>query len=117
MHPRCRSPWLISLGLLLVIGFVWLPGPVPVLRAADKNDDLAAQLRQLDARVILQGTIRGAPLAPMLARDLQAGLRAANQRETRAWDGVKTRADWERFRDLRLQALRAALGSFPPAPK
>jgi len=34
--------------------------------------------------------------------------------EKREWDQVNTVADWERFRKPRLEALRAALGKFPP---
>jgi dienelactone hydrolase len=33
--------------------------------------------------------------------------------EKQAWEKVKTVEDWERFRDPRLEALRAALGKFP----
>jgi len=78
---------------------------------------LAAQLAKLDGRVIELGTVRQPPLAPMLANDARAGLREANQADRRAWEQVTTRAEWEKFRDARLQALRTALGQFPPAPK
>ena len=33
----------------------------------------------------------------MLARDVRSRVQAANLRENRDWDGVKTRDDWERF--------------------
>ena len=33
--------------------------------------------------------------------------------EKREWDQVNTVADWERFRDVRLQALKLSLGIFP----
>jgi cephalosporin-C deacetylase-like acetyl esterase len=52
----------------------------------------------------------------MLTHHAQARLREANRRESQAWQQVRTRADWERFREVRLQALRSSLGSFPPVP-
>jgi dienelactone hydrolase len=81
------------------------------------NADLATGLRKLESRVIVLGAVREPPLAPMLARDARAALRAANEADAEAWEKVKSRADWERFRDARVQSLRAALGQFPPAPK
>jgi cephalosporin-C deacetylase-like acetyl esterase len=87
---------------------------VPVAAA---EPELGEALKNLDARVIVRGQVRQPPLASMLPRDAEAGLRLANAADRRAFDEVKTRADWERFRDVRLQALRASLGQFPPAPK
>lgn len=46
-------------------------------------------------------------------RDL---IRAANRRESEAWAAVRTVVDWERYRDARLRALRASLGTFPEPP-
>ncbi len=34
--------------------------------------------------------------------------------ERKQWDAVETRADWERFRDRRMQALAATIGPLPP---
>src|SRR5262249_26343879 len=78
---------------------------------------LAGQLRELDARVIVVGKVRQQPLESMLARDVQARLRMANRAQTREGEKVRSRADWGRFRDGRVQALRASLGAFPPAPR
>jgi len=36
------------------------------------------------------------------------------EKERDGWNQVRSRSDWERFRDPRLQALRTALGKFPP---
>jgi dienelactone hydrolase len=44
-------------------------------------------------------------------------MQAANQRENHVWQEVKTLADWEKYRDTRLQALRTSLGRFPSAPR
>jgi cephalosporin-C deacetylase-like acetyl esterase len=81
------------------------------------KDGLAAALRRLDGRVLTAGPAQATQLRQMLGDDVRARLRAANRRETEAWQKVKSRADWERFRDVRLQALRRSLGQFPPVPK
>jgi cephalosporin-C deacetylase-like acetyl esterase len=77
-------------------------------------DDLASQLRELDAKVL------PAELPRMLSRDARARIEQANQRESKAWSEIKTRADWEAYRDLKIRALRDSLGAdepFPPEPK
>jgi cephalosporin-C deacetylase-like acetyl esterase len=89
-----------------------LPGSVTP--AAD--GDLPARLRDLDSRVFPPDGDRVRELPRMLSRDLRAPLQAANERENRAWQEVKTRTDWERYRDARLRALRESLGEFPSAP-
>jgi hypothetical protein len=78
--------------------------------------ELADELRELDARVFTADSEQAKSLPQMLGRDVNARLRAANRRETQAWQMVETRDDWERFRDPRIEALRRSLGQFPPAP-
>src|SRR5262245_41179486 len=102
---RARPPGLAIFSVLALIG---LGGMTP---AADEA--LARQLRELPATVL---PTAGDP-AKQLARHAQARLREANQHESRAWQQIQTRGDWERYRDVRLQALRDSLGSFPPAPR
>jgi dienelactone hydrolase len=79
--------------------------------------DLATRLRDLDARVIPADGDEAKRLPRMLAQDAREAIRQANERETKAWRAIETRADWEQFRDARLQDLRKSLGPFPPAPK
>lgn len=86
---------------------------LPTLAAADPADDLASQLRGLDAKVLPADKAKPA----MLADDARARLRAAGQRENKAWAAVKTKADWEGYRDARVRALRESLGPVPDAPK
>jgi cephalosporin-C deacetylase-like acetyl esterase len=81
------------------------------------GDDLAAQLRDLNATVIPAESEQAKQLPRMLARHAQARVREANQRESRHWHQIRSRADWEHYRNPRIQALRASLGSFPPAPR
>lgn len=87
---------------------------VPNLPAAP--GDLADQLRALDTGAVVLGTVRQPPLAGMVGREHAARLREANADRT-AWAGIRDRADWERFREPRLKALRASLGTFPDPPK
>lgn len=50
----------------------------------------------------------------MVYRHLRKRAEQAILAERRAWEKVNTREDWERFRDVRLQALRESAGQFPP---
>ena len=72
-------------------------------------------VRDLDLRVFSDRQQR--ELSAMVARDIERRRLLAIQRENRAWANVKTRADWERFRDARLEALRVSLGQFPRVPQ
>ncbi len=76
------------------------------------DDDLAAKLREANAQVLPADPERGR----RLAQDARARLMAANDRETDAWRKIQTRADWERYRDRRIEALRLSLGTFPAPP-
>ena len=40
-------------------------------------------------------------------------LRAAGERETAAWAKLKSKEDWEKYRDVRIAALKRSLGTFP----
>jgi cephalosporin-C deacetylase-like acetyl esterase len=81
------------------------------------SKDLAGQLRELDAAVLPGRGEEARQLGQMLARDVRARRQAANERETRSWKHITTRAEWECYRDVRLQALRASLGTFPEVPR
>lgn len=49
----------------------------------------------------------------LLYEDARARIRAANERESKAWSEINSREDWERYRDVRLLALRDSLGAWP----
>jgi dienelactone hydrolase len=72
-----------------------------------------AGLRELDAKVLPAEGLE-VPPSKQLARHVRAGLEAANRRETRAWEALRSRADWEQYRAPRIRALRESLGTFPP---
>jgi cephalosporin-C deacetylase-like acetyl esterase len=89
---------------------------VSCCRGDSSTADVARQLRGMDPGVIVAKGDEARKLSRMLSQDMRLRLRAANQREGAAWDKIKTRADWEKYRDVRLQALRSSLGISPSVP-
>jgi dienelactone hydrolase len=79
-------------------------------------DDLAGQLRQLDARSYPADSAQAKELPRLLSADIRARRDAANRRETELWSRIASRADWERFRDVRIKALEDSLGQYPEPP-
>ena len=77
--------------------------------------ELAKALSALDCSVFSAGERTQGEAA--LKDEVHSRLREANRREAAEWAKVRSKADWEQFRDARLNALRASLGSFPEAPK
>jgi cephalosporin-C deacetylase-like acetyl esterase len=90
---------------------VKLPQPTHGLRPFT---GLAGEIAGLDSNVWspLEHRYRG--VRTMLQRYLQRRVEEAVLAERRAWEQVKTREDWERFRDERIRGLRESLGRFPP---
>jgi dienelactone hydrolase len=82
-------------------------------RAADADVvALAKQLRELDSRVLPKGVDH----SRMLSDDIRKRIQEANERETAAWKEIKTREQWERYRDKKVKALRDSL-SLPDGPR
>ncbi|HEY8504321.1 MAG TPA: acetylxylan esterase [Gemmataceae bacterium] len=106
MRPRCRIVAAVS---ILLSTF----SPAP---AAGADEPAAEALRGLDAAVLPAAGELGKDPAGMLARDQRRRLVEVHRRENAAWGKVRTRAEWERFRDRRLRALRESLGRFPAPP-
>ena len=52
-----------------------------------------------------------------LQEDVHLRLREANRRDSAEFAKVKSKADWEQLRDVRIKALRASLAPFPGVPK
>ncbi len=77
------------------------------------GEDRARWLRRLDGRAFPREAVWAREPDGMLVRDVQSRLQEANLRESRQWEGLKTRTDWEQFREPRLRALRDSLG-LPP---
>lgn len=72
---------------------------------------LAEQLRVLPSVVLPEEEHESA--ADMIPGDLERRLRAANRRSSAEWQAIKTRDDWQRFRDEKLRLLREAIGPLP----
>lgn len=69
----------------------------------------AEAIRELDPRVGIE--------TRSISEDVRLRIREANGLETGAWRKIKSREDWERYRDYRIGALRKSLGTFPDPPK
>jgi dienelactone hydrolase len=52
-------------------------------------------------------------LSGMMESYLRGRVLKVLEEEKRAWDSVKSQPDWERYRDSRLNSLRASLGTLP----
>src|SRR5687767_14106450 len=50
----------------------------------------------------------------MLASEITARLKHANQRSTDDWRAIGNKAEWETFRDARIARLRESLGGISP---
>ena len=74
---------------------------------------LVEQLGQLNSRLAEPNSERAKAWQQTLASDYKRRKQAANLRESSAFAAIKTKADWEAFRDQRIEALRRSLGEFP----
>src|SRR2546425_290340 len=88
---------------------------VPVASAEEKN--LADELRKLDGNVFTPGSDEAKAAATTLSRDVRARMQAANRRSTEEWKQIKTKEDWEKFREAKLKLLRDSLGQWPESPR
>jgi len=77
--------------------------------------ELATTLRGLDVSVFSESDRK--QYSSMVSGDIERRRLLAIKRENEAWSRVKTRADWEQFRNQRLDALRKSLGPSRPAVK
>src|SRR5262249_43646326 len=68
------------------------------------------QLRKLDTNVFSPEAAKEKQLDRMVERDIRSRIHAAHRREAEAFDKIKTKAEWEKFRDVRIKALRESLG-------
>ena len=79
------------------------------------GNDWQNQLRNLDADLLPPEQRQ--ELANTLRRDVEARCRAVNQQDRADWSKLRSRADWEEFRDQRIDALLLSLGPLPPIPE
>src|SRR5690349_12877081 len=86
----------VALAVSLARGGVAAAGPA---QGGTPSGDLEALMRGLESAVYDGDEARSLGLAGVLTRDVRARVQAASARESDAWAGVRTRADWEAFRD------------------
>ncbi|MCZ2080297.1 MAG: acetylxylan esterase [Bryobacterales bacterium] len=75
---------------------------------------LAHELAQLDSRVWSALERRNPAVTRMVEAQQRKRAQEAIRAERQEWEEVRTRQDWERFRDPRIAALRESVGQFPP---
>jgi cephalosporin-C deacetylase-like acetyl esterase len=85
------------------------PSQLPTPKFQQRAGDLAF----LPTDVLSVDQRKQMNLSHMLERYTEARGEKIVEREARAWDKVHTLADWERFRDSRISALKASLEPFP----
>lgn len=84
--------------------------------SADRPPTRAERLAQWQAAIEVNVPAEQ-PLSGLLARDLRERRRAIVREDIAAWETLRTRDDWERLRDERLEKLRRAIGEFPAPPQ
>lgn len=78
---------------------------------------LAADFKEIDPNVFPNDDPRAKDLPKMMGADAKRRMQEANLRESRLFAAVTTRADWEKYRDVRIQQLKQSLGAWPDPPK
>ena len=98
-----------------VISLLFTLATAGTLLAEDEVERLAPQLQALGPNMLSdqQKEEYQSGLRDGLHRELQA----ANDRSSADWKKIQNRADWEAFRQPRIEALRESLGNFPVPPK
>jgi len=93
------------LGSLALVAF-----PLFISSSIGQEQNLADAIRKLDGSVFPPDSKEAKALREMVGKEVRARRDAVNQRETKLWKAIKTRRDWERYRDERLKLLRESLG-------
>jgi dienelactone hydrolase len=99
---RQKFAWALGLGLVLA-------GLAP-LAAADDADALGKVVPEI------LGKEQRREAAGMIDRDIRRRTVQVNARNREEWYKVKTRAQWEKYRDERIERLRRSLAAWPAAP-
>ena len=96
-----------SVGCLLVLAA--LSASIPVSSAVFGGD--------VNPNVFGVDDPRSKDLPKMMSTDAKRRMQEASTRESKSFAAVATREQWEKYRDVRIRALRDSLGQFPAAPK
>jgi cephalosporin-C deacetylase-like acetyl esterase len=80
--------------------------------AAAQESDLVSALQKLDVRIFAADSA-DAKLRSETLRQLREDV---NKKDVEAWRSIRNKADWEKFRNEKVTALRKSLGNFPEPP-
>jgi cephalosporin-C deacetylase-like acetyl esterase len=103
LETHHRLAFTLSLGLILTL-----------LAPLTSADD-AAELGKIAPEVLDKEQKRQA--TGMIERDIHRRTLDANAKNRVEWSPIKTREQWEKYRDERIEKLRRSLGEYPPAGK
>ena len=78
---------------------------------------VAADFKDVAPNVFPKDDPRAKELPKMMWADAKKRMQAANLRESKAFAEVKTKEQWEEYRDVRVQKLKESLGIWPDTPK
>ena len=87
--------------------------PAPPATRATSADPLVVNLALVPRQVWTVAERKDLGVQEMWEKDLRSRVSEAALAERRAWEQVTTVADWETFRNHRLDALTASFGPFP----
>jgi dienelactone hydrolase len=79
------------------------------------EDSLVVALRKLGEQGRREWGKQKDPLGPA-RKEVRAEILLANRRESKLWRELKGKAQWEKYRDSRIEALKSSLGMFPEPP-
>jgi cephalosporin-C deacetylase-like acetyl esterase len=82
-----------------------------LLAAADEPTDLSKVAPEVLSKE------QHSQAAGMIDRDIRRRTDEVNARNREEWYRIKTRQQWEKYRDERIERLRRSLGEYPPAGK
>src|SRR5262245_20605387 len=88
---------------------------IGLLLAGLAGADEATGLGKLAPEVIDKEQRKAA--AGMIDRDIRRRTTLVNARNREAWGKIETRQQWEKYRDERIERLRASLGEYPAPGK
>lgn len=94
-------------------GILWgIVSSIPAI-AEEKTSPSPEAVQQWDATIFTEDRSQ---MERMLYEETRVRLREANRRESKAWEEISNRKQWEAYRDPRIEALRSSLGRFPKVP-
>jgi dienelactone hydrolase len=94
-----------------------MPRLSALLVACAAVTSVAADFKDIDPNVFGKDDPRTKDLPKMMWADAKRRMQEANLRESKAFADVKSKAEWEKYRDVRVQKLKESLGVWPDAPK